>query len=39
MFFHCRDSEDIFIEIIEKNREKFKNGVVHSYTGTNLNNL
>lgn len=34
MYFHNRNTGDDFYEIVEKNRKKFKKGVVHSFTGT-----
>ena len=34
MYLHCRASFPDFLEIVKKNRHKFKKGVVHSFTGT-----
>ena len=38
MYFHSRDAEDDFLEIIKSNRDKYPGGVVHSFTGS-LNEL
>jgi TatD DNase family protein len=34
MFLHNRNTEMDFIHLIRTNRERFKGGVVHSFTGT-----
>lgn len=34
LFLHMRDAAGDFIEIIKRNRHRFKDGVVHSFTGT-----
>ena len=34
LFLHMRDAAADFIEIIKLNRHRFRNGVVHSFTGT-----
>lgn len=33
LYLHSRNCKDDFLEIVKKNRDKFKEGVVHSYTG------
>jgi TatD DNase family protein len=33
MLFHNRNTEGDFVKMVRKNRDRFKNGVVHSYTG------
>lgn len=38
MYLHSRNCEEDFLEIVGKNRHKFKNGLVHSFTG-NLKEL
>ncbi|KAH8550303.1 hypothetical protein BGW37DRAFT_498826 [Umbelopsis sp. PMI_123] len=34
MFLHCRNTGNDFNNMIQANRSRFKNGVVHSFTGT-----
>lgn len=34
LFLHMRNACDDFIEVVKRNRHKFSNGVVHSFTGT-----
>lgn len=34
MYFHSRNCEVDFLKILSKNRDRFKNGVVHSFTGS-----
>ncbi|KAI8087195.1 hypothetical protein BDF21DRAFT_437361 [Thamnidium elegans] len=34
MFLHNRNTGDDFYDLVKQNRHKFKNGVVHSFTGT-----
>jgi TatD DNase family protein len=34
MFLHCRNTGNDFNDMIRANRKRFKNGVVHSFTGT-----
>jgi len=34
LFLHMRDAATDFIEIVKRNRHRFRNGVVHSFTGT-----
>ncbi|XP_071498697.1 deoxyribonuclease TATDN1-like [Diadema antillarum] len=34
LFLHCRASHTDFVDIVRRNREKIKGGVVHSFTGT-----
>ncbi|GAA5800435.1 hypothetical protein HPULCUR_005865 [Helicostylum pulchrum] len=34
MFLHNRNTGDDFYDLVKLNRHKFKNGVVHSFTGT-----
>lgn len=33
MYLHSRNCKEDFVNFIKKNRDKFPNGVVHSYTG------
>lgn len=33
MYLHSRNCKQDFLSIVKKNRDKFKTGVVHSYTG------
>ncbi|XP_030838832.1 putative deoxyribonuclease TATDN1 [Strongylocentrotus purpuratus] len=34
LFLHCRASHQDFVDIVKRNREKIKGGVVHSFTGS-----
>ena len=34
MYLHNRNTGDDFFDIVKKNRNKFSDGVVHSFTGT-----
>ncbi len=34
MYLHSRNCADDFLKIVNANRDKFKNGVVHSFTGS-----
>jgi len=34
LFLHMRNAADDFINIVKRNRNRFKNGVVHSFTGS-----
>lgn len=34
MYLHSRECEEDFLKILKENRHKFKDGCVHSFTGT-----